>query len=94
MANNKRRSAKGEIVDFDLMKIKQIMGDKPKTVKVEAREEFIERKMRRRLRKAQATDISNKVESDQVAKVEEEVVPVEKEVARPKRQLKKKEDKE
>ena len=50
MANQKVRSARGTVVDFDLIKVKQTIGKKPKAVNVEAREEFIERKMRRRLR--------------------------------------------
>ena len=47
----KVRSAKGEIVDFDLMKIKEQMANAPEPTNVEARQDFIDQKMRRRLKK-------------------------------------------
>lgn len=45
------KSAKGEIVDFDLLKIKEQIASAPKTTNVQAREDFIDRKFRRRLKK-------------------------------------------
>ena len=48
---SKVRSAKGEDVDFDLLKIKAQMAASPKTTSVQAREDFIDRKFKRRLRK-------------------------------------------
>jgi ribosomal protein S21 len=45
---SKVRSAKGEIVDFDLLKIKQQMQTTPKPVEVKAREDFIEKRLKRR----------------------------------------------
>lgn len=49
----KVRSAKGQTVDFDLLKIKQQMASNPAPVNVSDREKFIDRKLRKR-RKAKA----------------------------------------
>lgn len=43
------RSAKGELVDFDLLKIKQQMASAPKAPEVKARENFIDQRQKRRL---------------------------------------------
>lgn len=51
MAGNGVRSAKGAIVDFDLLKIKQQIAAAPKPVVVEARENFIDNKFKRQLKK-------------------------------------------
>ncbi len=45
------RSARGTVVDFDLLKIKQQMATAPKTTDVKARESFIDQKFKRRLKK-------------------------------------------
>jgi hypothetical protein len=45
------RSARGEKVDFDLLKIKQQIASAPKTTDVKARENFIDQKFKRRLKK-------------------------------------------
>lgn len=45
------KSARGEDVNFDLMKIKQQIASAPKTTNVKAREDFIDQKFKRRLRK-------------------------------------------
>lgn len=47
----KVRSAKGEIVDFDLMKIKEQMANAAPPADVKAREDFVDRRLRRRLRR-------------------------------------------
>ena len=47
----KVRSAKGELVDFDLLKIKEQMASAPPPTDVRARQDFIERRLRRRLKK-------------------------------------------
>lgn len=67
---SKVRSAKGEIVDFDLLKIKAQMTAAPKPVDVKAREDFIDKKLQRRLRRlkrdvtvSQAADVSVEPES-------------------------------
>ena len=49
--SQKIRSAKGEMVDFDLLKIKESIASGPKPISVEAREEFVDKKLRRRLKK-------------------------------------------
>jgi len=48
---NKVRSARGDIVDFDLIKIKQQIASRTPTQDVRARQDFIERKLHRRLKK-------------------------------------------
>ena len=45
------RSARGVLVDFDLMRIKQQMETAPKPTDVKARESFIDQKFKRRLKK-------------------------------------------
>ena len=44
----KVRSARGEIVDFDLMKIKEQIEAAPEPTNVQGRQDFIDQKMRRR----------------------------------------------
>lgn len=48
----KARSARGMIVDFDLLKVKQSIADAP-NIDVAAREEFVERRIRRRTKRAE-----------------------------------------
>ena len=54
------RSARGVMVDFDLLRIKENLGAVPKASTVKAREEFIDNKFKRKLRRmaesAVATD--------------------------------------
>lgn len=45
------KSARGDTVDFDLLKIKQQIASAPKTTNVKAREDFIDQKFKRRLKK-------------------------------------------
>ena len=47
----RKRSMRGEMVDFDLLKIKEQMKTAPKPVEVKAREDFIEKKLRRRVKR-------------------------------------------
>ena len=47
----KHRSAKGLMVDFDLLKIKQQIAAAPKTTDVKKREDFIDKKLRRRVKR-------------------------------------------
>jgi len=68
------RSAKGQMVDFELLKMKEALSTNPTTVEVKSRERFIENKMKRKLKKAQ-----NKMLEDQKAtavKVEATEEPV------------------
>lgn len=66
------KSAKGRVIDFDLLKIKRQMAGKPVTIDVKARQNFIDQKARRRLRKItkQATAATIKVDSEVLADVE------------------------
>lgn len=47
----KVRSAKGEMVDFDLIRIKAQIASRAPTQDVRARQDFIERKLHRRIKK-------------------------------------------
>jgi len=60
----KVRSARGAIVDFDLMKIKQQMASAPTPLEVKTRQNFIENRLKRRLKKADLPKVeSTEVES-------------------------------
>ena len=48
---NKIKSARGELVDFDLLKIKDQIASSPPAADVQARQDFIDRRLRRRLKK-------------------------------------------
>lgn len=64
MAEKGVLSARGERVDFDLLKIKQQIASAPKATTVKAREDFIDQKFKRRLKRqirevsAQAVEVS------------------------------------
>lgn len=47
----KVRSAKGEVIDFDLLKIKEQIASRPPTTDVKKREDFIDKKLRRRVKR-------------------------------------------
>lgn len=51
----KVRSARGQVVDFDLMKIKEQIAAAPTPLEVKARQDFIENRLKRRIKKAQNT---------------------------------------
>jgi hypothetical protein len=44
------RSARGDLVDFDLIKLKQQLADAPAPTEVAARENFVEKRLKRKLR--------------------------------------------
>lgn len=44
------RTARGDMVDFDLIKIKQQLADSPAPTEVKARENFVEKRLKRKLR--------------------------------------------
>jgi len=46
------RSMRGEVLDFDLLKIKEQMAAVPEPQELRAREDFIEKRLRRRVRRA------------------------------------------
>lgn len=52
--SKKVRSAKGELVNFDLLKIKEQIGSAPPPQDVKLRQDFIEKRLRRRLKKVPA----------------------------------------
>jgi len=49
----KVRTAKGELIDFDLLKIKEQIASAPPSIDVQQRQNFIYKRLRRRLKKAQ-----------------------------------------
>ena len=51
---NKVRTAKGKVIDFDLLRIKEQMINGPPPPSVEERQNFIDQKMRRRVKKVKA----------------------------------------
>lgn len=55
MSGKKVRSAKGQMVDFDLLKIKEQIASEPPPVDVRARQDHIDQRLRRRLRKVKAS---------------------------------------
>ena len=60
------RSARGVTVDFDLLKIKEQMSATPKAAPVQARENFIDQRFKRRLNKIKplSSDDSPPVDPD------------------------------
>ena len=60
MAGTKARSARGEVVDFDILTIKQKLASKTKPVEVKEREDYIAQKSRRR--RSKKTDTTKKEE--------------------------------
>jgi len=75
------RTARGELIDLDILKMKQSIGNKPKPPLVKEREEFVDQKLHRKIRRAKVEQA--KVEAD---------IPVEEPVDSPqtqKRQIKK-----
>lgn len=66
------KSAKGKVIDFDLLKIKRQIAEKPISIDVKARQTFIDQKARRRLRKLtqKAAAASIDVVSEALAAVE------------------------
>lgn len=60
------KSARGVVVDFDLVKIQQMLASAPKPTRVQAREDFIDQKQRRRLKKLRS-DAVKQVQDTQSA---------------------------
>lgn len=75
----KVRSARGELIDFDLMKIKEQIASNPPSIDVQQRQNFIDKRLRRRLKKAKQgidkvpVDVDAKV-ADGPASIEEPVI--------------------
>jgi len=77
-------SAKGEVIDFDYLKIKEQLASAPAPIEVKNRQNFIENRLKRRLKKklpvVEQTDVNVEPSlpepSDEI-KVEESAVPTE-----------------
>lgn len=61
MAGKKVRSAKGLLVDFDLLKIKEQIASNPAPMDVKARQDHIDKRLRRRIRTAAKTPVASPV---------------------------------
>lgn len=70
-------SARGERVDFDLLKIKQQIAAAPKTTTVKAREDFIDQKFKRRLNRQTREVTAQAAEVNTAPLGEEPVAPEE-----------------
>jgi len=62
MAGTKARSARGVVVDFDLLAIKEKLASTPKPVEVKERENFIAQKSRRRRTKVKPEEVEKTTE--------------------------------
>ena len=49
------KSARGQLVDFDLLKIKEQIASAPPPVDVQQRQDFVERRLRRKVKKKEIT---------------------------------------
>lgn len=81
----KTKSMRGTVVDFDLLDIKNQMATTPKTTEVQAREDFVDKKLRRRQRVAERAAAAAKVAQEKQGTVEvgvEEKAPDTKEEVR------------
>lgn len=69
----KIRSARGEQVDFDLLRIKEQIASSPPPMDVKKRQDFIEKRLRRRLKKVPAPapklDIKDEKDAEKVEDV-------------------------
>lgn len=66
------KSARGQDVNFDLIKIKQQMASAPKTTNVKAREDFIDQKFKRRLRKLKRDVAADATSTDVQPEIDQE----------------------
>lgn len=57
------RSARGQVIDFNLLHIHQQMASMPKPSVVAAREDFVDKKLKRRLKRATQTTTEPIVDS-------------------------------
>lgn len=70
----KVRSARGELVDFDLLKIKSAIASAPKPLTVTKREDFIDKKSRKRLKKIKDL-VSQTVKDNNTVEVTPPAIP-------------------
>lgn len=69
MSGSRTRSARGVIVDFDLLRIREKLAAAPRTVQVKERENYVESKSRRR-RKPKPVEGEEVLEESEVPKEE------------------------
>lgn len=74
--SKKVRSARGEIVDFDLLRIKEEMAAAPQSLHVRKRKDFIEQRLRRKIRSI-ASDQEEKKEENKKKGVAAAAIDVE-----------------
>ena len=76
MPINQARSARGQIVDFDMLRIKSQMESSPKPTVVEARERFVDQKLKRRVKRLnkEATKLAQDASTKESKKKSEPVV--------------------
>lgn len=88
---NKVKTARGETLDFDLLKIKEQMATAPQELHVRKRKDFIEQRLRRRVKSAieeekevkkqevvnQGMEVSANLPNTEVEEKEEKLVEVE-----------------
>lgn len=71
----KIRSARGEQVDFDLLRIKEQIASSPPPMDVKKRQDFIEKRLRRRLKKVPAPAPKIDITEENKEKVEAVALP-------------------
>lgn len=71
--SRKVRSSRGVEVDFDQLIIKQQLASAPSTAEVKAREDFVERRLKRRTTKKLVQQVTEQL--DQETKVEDNEQP-------------------
>ena len=74
------RTALGQIVDFDLIKLKQQLADSPAPTEVKARENFVEKRLKRKLRTKSVPSAPVDSGEDKKAAVDEELDTLDKEI--------------
>ena len=72
MSGTRARSARGLIVDFDLLRIREKLASAPRTVQVKERKNYVESKSRRRRKIKIKTDAEKALEEEEKTKVQEE----------------------
>lgn len=73
---HKVRTARGDIIDFDEMRVKQSLVSAPTDIQVKARQEYVDQRLKRRS-KRRAHLISSKLLQDSADAVEQVVEPTE-----------------
>lgn len=62
---SKVRSARGEMVNFDALKIKEQLADRPAPMEVRAREDFVDRRLKRRAKRKAQQQVTTAIQSDE-----------------------------